>query len=269
MSSVRLSIRAAGKRFGSLVAVEDCSIDIRSGEFCAIVGPSGCGKSTLLNAVAGFDSLSNGEIRLDGRLINAPGHKLNPGPDRIVVFQNDALFPWSTVQENLVRGPVLRGIASEQEIWRRAQVLLAQVGLVGIGSQYPGSLSSGMSRRVEIVRALLHEPQILLLDEPFRGMDALTKMATHDALLALHVATAGTILFITHDLEEAIYLADRVLVMSSRPGRFRQVVDVDLPRPRERSMLTSGNFVALHHLAVEALREEAIKAFVSGERELA
>ncbi|ATE62766.1 ABC transporter ATP-binding protein [Thauera sinica] len=272
-SSGTVSIRNAGKTYVSrgrqVVALDDCSIDIQAGEFCAIVGPSGCGKSTLLNAIAGFDSLSAGEIVLDERVINAPGLRLRPGPDRIVVFQHDALFPWATVRENLIRAPMLQGRLSEAEALARARELLARVGLADVEGLYPGAMSSGMCRRVEMVRALLNAPRILLLDEPFRGMDALTKSATHDALLELHASTGGTVLFITHDLEEAIYLADRVLVMTSRPGRIKRAIEVDLPRPRHRRMLTSGRFLALHHIAVEAVREEAVRAFVSGERELA
>lgn len=268
-----LSIRNAGKVYdtsgGSLVAVDNCSIEIRPGEFCAIVGPSGCGKSTLLNAIAGFDSLTDGIIYLDGEWINRLGAKPKPGPDRIVVFQNGALFPWATIRENLIRGPVVQHRMSEAEALRRASEMLARVGLAGIEDLYPGSISSGMCRRVEIIRALLNNPRVMLLDEPFRGLDALTKTVTQNALLELYDLTPKTVLFITHDLEEAIYLADRVLVMTTRPGRIKQTIAVELPRPRTTKMLTSPEFLRLKEEAIEAVHEEAVKAFAAGERELA
>ena len=268
-----LSIRNAGKVYdtsgGSLVAVDNCSIEIRPGEFCAIVGPSGCGKSTLLNAIAGFDSLTDGIIYLDGEWINRRGAKPKPGPDRIVVFQNGALFPWATIRENLIRGPVVQHRMPEAEALRRASEMLARVGLAGIEDLYPGSISSGMCRRVEIIRALLNNPRVMLLDEPFRGLDALTKTVTQNALLELYDLAPKTVLFITHDLEEAIYLADRVLVMTTRPGRIKQTIAVELPRPRTTKMLTSPEFLRLKEEAIDAVHEEAVKAFAAGERELA
>lgn len=268
-----VSVRNAGKVYDpkgkAVVAVDDCSIEIRPGEFCAIVGPSGCGKSTLLNAIAGFDELTSGEITLDGQVINRPGMRPKPGPDRIVVFQNGALFPWATVRENLTRGPIIRGVMSETEALQRARTLLERVGLSDIEDLYPGAMSSGMCRRVEIIRAILNEPRVILLDEPFRGLDALTKTVTQTALLELYDLTRKTVLFITHDLEEAIYLADRVLVMTTRPGRFKQTIAVDLPRPRDAKILTSPEFIRLKEEAIEAVHEEAVKAFAAGEKEFA
>lgn len=268
-----VSIRNAGKiydPFGrAVVAVDDCSIEIRPGEFCAIVGPSGCGKSTLLNAIAGFDTLTGGVIYLDGEWINRPGAKPKPGPDRIVVFQNGALFPWATIRENLIRGPVVQKRMTEGVALEKARQLLARVGLSDIEDLYPGAISSGMCRRVEIIRALLNDPRVILLDEPFRGLDALTKTVTHNALLELYDLSHKTVLFITHDLEEAIYLADRVLVMTTRPGRIKQTILVDLPRPRGTKVLASSEFLRLKEEAIEAVHEEALKAFAAGERELA
>lgn len=256
----------AGK---NVVAVEDCSIEIRPGEFCAIVGPSGCGKSTFLNAIAGFDTLTRGQVLLDGRVINRPGQQLSPGPERIVVFQNGALFPWATIRENLVRGPIVQGTMTEAEALARARELLAHVGLSDIEDLYPGSISSGMCRRVEIIRGILNQPKVLLLDEPFRGLDALTKTVTQTALLNLYDMTKKTVLFITHDLEEAIFLADRVLVMTSRPGRIKQTIAVNLSRPRDASIITAPEFVHLMDTAIEAVHEEAVKAFNAGEKEYA
>ncbi len=268
-----VSIRNAQKvydPFGrAVVALDDCSVEIRPGEFCAIVGPSGCGKSTLLNAIAGFDTLTDGIVYLDGNWINRPGRTPKPGPDRIVVFQNGALFPWATIKENLIRGPVAQHRMSPQAALARARELLAQVGLSGIEGLYPGALSSGMCRRVEIIRALLNDPRVILLDEPFRGLDALTRTVTQNALLELFDLSLKTILFITHDLEEAIYLADRVLVMTARPGQIKQTIFVNLPRPRNTALFSAPEFLTLKDEAIEAVHEEAIKAFAAGDRELA
>lgn len=268
-----VSLRNVGKVYDplgrSVVAVDDCSIEIRPGEFCAIVGPSGCGKSTLLNAIAGFDSLTSGGIELDGEWINRPGMSPRPGPDRIVVFQNGALFPWATIRENLVRGPIVQRRMNEKTALEKAREMLTRVGLADIEDLYPGAISSGMCRRVEIIRALVNDPKVILLDEPFRGLDALTKTVTHNALLELYDLSAKTVLFITHDLEEAIFLADRVLVMTTRPGRIKQTIAVDLPRPRTMDLLTAPEFLRLKEEAIEAVHEEAVKAFAAGERELA
>lgn len=268
-----VSIRNATKIYDpvgrAVLALDDCSIEIRPGEFCAIVGPSGCGKTTLLNAIAGFDTLTEGVIYLDGEWINRPGAKPKPGPDRIVVFQNGALFPWATIRENLIRGPVVQKRMSEESALERARELLARVGLSDIEDLYPGMISSGMCRRVEIIRALLNDPRVILLDEPFRGLDALTKTVTHNALLELYDLSHKTVLFITHDLEEAIYLADRVLVMTTRPGRIKQTIFVDLPRPRSTKVLSAPEFLRLKEEAIEAVHEEAVKAFSAGEKEFA
>lgn len=268
-----LSIRNAQKVYDPLgkavVAVDDCSIEIRPGEFCAIVGPSGCGKSTLLNAVAGFDSLTDGEIMLDGECINSSNIKPRPGPDRMVVFQHGALFPWATVLENMIRGPIVQGKMTKNQAVKRARELLSQVGLSKIEDRYPAGMSSGMCRRVEIVRALMNDPRVILLDEPFRGLDALTKTVVHNALLDMYEMHRKTVLFITHDLEEAIYLADRVLVMTTRPGSIKQTIFIDLPRPRPPEILGKEEFLQLKDEAIAAVHEEAVKAFEAGEREMA
>jgi NitT/TauT family transport system ATP-binding protein len=268
-----LSIRNAGKIYDPegvhVVAVEDCSFEVPPGEICMVVGPSGCGKTTLLNTVAGFDNLTSGEIYLDGALIAAPGRELRPGPDRIVVFQLGALFPWKTVLDNVVYGPVVQGKMSRKDAEAHARGLMEKVGLSGIEAQYPGEISSGMRRRVEIVRALINDPKILLLDEPFRALDALTKSVMHEYLLELYDLSRKTIFFITHDLEEAIFLGDLVVVMTTRPGRVKKLIRVDLPRPRTYRMLASRRFLELKQETIDAVHEEALKAFEAGERELA
>lgn len=253
----------------NVLAVDNCSIDIAPGEFCVIVGPSGCGKTTLLNAIAGFHDISSGEISLDGKPICTPGVSAEPGADRMVVFQNGALFPWSTVLNNVAYGPVVQGTATSTDAKTKAQALLAELGLSGIGDRYPNELSSGMRRRVEIARALINDPKVLLLDEPFRAMDALTKGVAQEFLLQAYDRVRKTVFFITHDLEEAIFLGDRVLVMTTRPGRIKQTLHVDFGRPRNYKIRSSRQYLSLKSQIFEAVREEAVRAFEAGERELA
>jgi NitT/TauT family transport system ATP-binding protein len=268
-----LSIRNAGKVYDPegdhVVALDDVSFEVASGEFCVVVGPSGCGKTTLLNAIAGFDQLTAGEILLDGRLLVAPGKRLAPGADRMVVFQNGALFPWKTVLWNVTCGPIQQGKMRRRDAERQGRELLARVGLVDIEAQYPGELSGGMKRRVEIVRALMNDPKVLLLDEPFRALDALTKSMVQEYLLELYDHTPKTVFFITHDVEEAVFLADKIIVMTTRPGKVLKIVDVDIDRPRDYRALTSERFLALENEVRAAIHDEARKAFEAGERELA
>ena len=267
-----LSIRAVGKTYdpegAHVEALRDCSLEIRPGAFVALVGPSGCGKSTLLNAIAGFDTVTAGEIQLDGQLLAAPGRASMPGPDRVVVFQNGALFPWKTVLENVTYGPLRQKTLGRAQATARAMDLLrACGGLDAVAGSYPAQLSSGMQRRVEIVRALMNEPKVLLLDEPFRAMDTVSKATMHQHLLDLYGLYPKTIFFITHDLEEAIYLADTVVVMTTRPGTIKRILRIGLERPRVREMRYSRTYLDLKREAAEAVHEEARKAFERGERE--
>jgi NitT/TauT family transport system ATP-binding protein len=267
-----LSIRGVSKTYdpegGAVEALRDLSLEVRGGDFVAIVGPSGCGKSTLLNAVAGFDTISAGAIDLDGDLLAAPGHAPRPGPDRVVVFQHGALFPWRTVLQNVTYGPIRqRRLARADAETKALELLRASGRLDAVGSAYPAQLSSGMQRRVEIVRALMNEPRVLLLDEPFRAMDTVSKATMHRHLLDLYEMSRRTIVFITHDLEEAIYLADTVVVMTTRPGTIKQVVAVGLERPRVQAMLYSHTYLGLKRDLAESVRAEALKAFERGERE--
>ena len=253
----------------NVLALDDCSIEINAGEFCVIVGPSGCGKTTLLNAIAGFHGITSGEIRLDGEVLCSAGRTAEPGADRIVVFQQGALFPWCTVLENVIYGPTVQGKMSKIQARMAAEELLEQMGLKGISHNYPSEISSGMRRRVEIARAMINDPKLLLMDEPYRAMDALTKTVMHKHLLDIYDASCKTIFFITHDLEEAIFLGSRVYVMTSRPGKIKKVIDVDIPRPRDFRVLSSERYLALKEDAIGAVHEEAKKAFEAGERELA
>jgi NitT/TauT family transport system ATP-binding protein len=273
VSAGALHIERVGKSYGEgerrVVALEECSLEIAPGELRVIVGPSGCGKTTLLHAVAGFHPISTGEIRLDGRLLCGPGQpQAEPGPDRVVVFQGSALFPWRTVLANVTYGlEVQRRMprAEARELGRRR---LAEAGLGGLEERYPGELSSGLQRRVELVRALATEPRVLLLDEPFRGMDSITRAVMQEALLELYDRAGVTVLFITHDIEEAAFLGSRVSVMSTRPGRIKRTVDVDLPRPRDAGVLASPELRALVADISGSVRDEARVAFELGEREL-
>jgi len=252
----------------SVMAVDHCSLDIAPGEICMIVGPSGCGKTTLLNAIAGFHDITSGEILLDGEVLCGPGKpKATPGSDRIVVFQNGALFPWKTNLENVMFGPLMQGKISKREGMEKARQMMADAGLGGVENRYPGEVSSGMRRRVEIVRALMNNPSVLLLDEPYRALDSLTKSVMHEALLEIYYKNRTTIFFITHDIDEAIFLGNKVVVMTTRPCKPKKVLNVDIPHPRDYSVVTSKRYRELIEETVDAVHEEAVKAFSAGEKE--
>lgn len=252
----------------AVMAVDHCSLDIPAGEICMIVGPSGCGKTTLLNAIAGFHSITSGKIFLDGKLLCGPGKpQADPGSDRIVVFQNGALFPWKTNLDNVAFGPLMQGKMGKKEIYEKARSMMADAGLSGTENNYPGEVSSGLRRRVEIVRALMNDPKVLLFDEPYRALDSLTKSVMHEALLEIYYKNKVTIFFITHDLEEAIFLGHKLVIMTTRPCKPKKIIDVDIPHPRDYSVLTSPRFRQLMDETVELVHEEAKKSFASGEKE--
>ena len=206
-----------------VTAVREVSLEVGESEFVAIVGPSGCGKTTILNMIAGFIPASAGEILLDGR------HVSGPGPDRGVVFQSFALFPWKTVLENVAFGPKMRG-AGKAEREKTAREYLALAGLAHAAERYPNELSGGMQQRVGVARALANEPDVLLMDEPFASVDAQTRMTLQEELTRIWQARRPTVIFITHDVNEAVFLANRVIVLSK--GRLLAEIDVPLPRPR-------------------------------------
>ena len=252
----------------AVIAVDHCTLDIPAGQICMIVGPSGCGKTTLLNAIAGFHSITSGSISMDGELLCGPGKpQAEPGSDRIVVFQNGALFPWKTNLENVAFGPLMQGKLGRKEIYEKARGMMADAGLNGTENNYPGEVSSGLRRRVEIVRALMNDPKVLLFDEPYRALDSLTKSVMHEALLEIYYRNKVTIFFITHDLEEAIFLGHRLVIMTSRPCRPKKILDVDIPHPRDYSVLTSPRFRELMEQTSSIVHEEAKKSFAAGERE--
>jgi len=259
----RVECRNVTKMFGEewarQVVVERAAFEVEAGRLNVLVGPSGCGKSTLINLIAGYEEPSSGEILIDGQRVQGPGR------DRLVVFQETALFPWMTSLENVMFGPDVRGM-NRREARQEARRLLEKVGLKGFEDKYPSQLSGGMQRRCELARALINHPKIMLMDEPFRGLDAMTRELMQEYLLRLFEETRHTILFVTSELEEAIFLADRLLILSAKPTAVKQVLDVDLPRPRDFHVLTTRRYGELKQEALEALYQEAVKAFAKGSK---
>ncbi|MGC2692301.1 MAG: ATP-binding cassette domain-containing protein, partial [Desulfobaccales bacterium] len=195
--------------------------------------------------------------------------KIEPNFDRMVVFQDGALFPWKTVMENIIYGPIVQRTTDKEEAVRRGKEMLNRVGLAGIGEKYPEELSSGVQRRVEILRALINEPRVVMLDEPFRGLDAVAKTVMHEFLAGIFCTSPRTMFFITHDLDEAIFLGDKVVIMTTRPASVKKLVTVDLPWPRDHHLKSSKLYLDLKREVLDAVHEEARKAFQAGERELA
>jgi len=232
----KLQISHLGKSFGELRALQDISVVVERGEFIAVVGPSGCGKTTFLRIVAGLEPASSGDVRLDGRAISGPG------VDRGFVFQTDSLLPWRTVFANAIIGREVAGRVGPAER-QRTQELLKLVGLDGFENYHPRQLSGGMRQRVNLARALAIDPQILLMDEPFSSLDAQTREIMQTELMRIWEAGRKTVLFVTHQIDEAVFLADRVLVFARRPGRLRESVAVELARPRTLAMKRTAEFV--------------------------
>jgi len=248
-------------RQGSTVnhALENTSVDIAPGSFVCLLGPSGCGKSTLLNAVAGYVNPTTGWTRVDGDQV------LGPGSDRGMVFQQYSLFPWKTVRDNVAFGPYATG-AGRGRSRAIADELLDMVGLARFADRYPAELSGGMQQRVGIARALANKPTVLLMDEPFGALDSQTRAVMQENLLRLWAEFKITVIFVTHDVDEAIFLADRVLVMSASPGRIIEDVRVPLPRPRSADVTTDSEFIALKRHLLQVIRAESLKAFEDQDR---
>ncbi len=240
--------------------VDACSFTVEADRFTVMIGPSGAGKSTLVRLLAGFEKPSSGEILIDGKPVRGAG------PDRLVVFQETALFPWMTTLDNTLYGPKARGVA-KSEADHRARALLERVGLGAFRDKYPTQLSGGMQRRAELARALINDPAVIILDEPFRGLDAMTRKLMLEYYGSLYERARRTSLFVTTDIDEAIFLADRLLIMSNLPTRVSAVIDVDLPRPRRLADIVSddrANDIKAQALAI--LHQEALKSFASGSR---
>jgi NitT/TauT family transport system ATP-binding protein len=234
----------------AFLAVDKATLDVRAGEFVSLVGPSGCGKTTLLNAVDGLIPITGGSLTLDGKPISKPGR------DRAMVFQQPSLLPWRTVVGNIIYGLELQRTLPKKEARDRALSLTKLVGLIGFEESYPSELSGGMQQRVNLARALAIDPEILLLDEPFAALDAQTRELMQLELLKVWAATRKTMLFVTHDIKEAIYLSDRVIVMTARPGRVKLSVDIDLPRPRELSLKRDPRFMNYEDRVWSSIEEE-------------
>ncbi|GAA2613496.1 ABC transporter ATP-binding protein [Streptomyces axinellae] len=235
----KISFRGVGKTFPlkgtEFTALDGVSLEIADQEFVTVVGPSGCGKSTLMSMAAGLQEPSSGRVLVDGEPVTGPG------PDRGVIFQQYALFPWLTVRQNVEFGLKLAAVPAGERR-RRAEAAIDLVGLEDFADALPKTLSGGMKQRCAIARAYAVDPQVLLMDEPFGALDALTRVQLQDQLLATWSREMRTVLFITHDVDEAVYLASRVVVMAARPGRIHRVIDVDLPYPRTEEIRLSAEF---------------------------
>ena len=239
-----------------MTAIRDVDLIVPPGQFCAIVGPTGCGKSTTLTLAAGLDMPSAGTVRVSGKMVDS----ITRGAS--FVFQTDALLPWKSVAANVALGPIFRGVA-KKEAMAKARDWLKTVGLSGFEDHYPHQLSGGMRKRVSLAAALINEPTILLMDEPFSALDVQTRAIMSNELLALWEQSEPSVMFVTHDLEEAIALADRVIVMTAGPGTVKAVYDIDLPRPRGavQEIRFKPRFLELHRQIWETLRDEVRRAY--------
>ena len=238
-------------------ALEPIDLAVADNDFISILGPSGCGKSTLLRIVAGLEVPSTGRVLVDGRAV------ASPGPDRGMVFQSYTLFPWLTVKQNICFGLREKGIAQAEQD-RIAAHFIDRVGLRGFEDHYPKTLSGGMQQRTALARALANDPKILLLDEPFGALDHQTRALMQELLLGIWEADHKTVLFVTHDIDEAIFMANRVAVMTARPGRVKSDVRIDLPHPRHYTVKTTPEFSAYKARLTEEIRVESIKAAEMG-----
>lgn len=255
-----IELASVTRRFTSptgkvFTAIRDVNFSVEPGQFCAVVGPSGCGKSTTLGMVAGLDRPSAGSVRVNGKEVNGITQGVS------FMFQQDALLPWKSVLDNVALGPTFRGV-SKKQAQASARDWLGRVGLKGFEDHHPHQLSGGMRKRVAMAAALINEPSILLMDEPFGALDVQTKAMMSNELLSLWEELKPSVLFITHDLEESVALADRVVVMTSSPGTIKGVYDIDLPRPRGavQEIRFDPRFLELHHQIWESLKDEVERA---------
>jgi NitT/TauT family transport system ATP-binding protein len=260
-----LIARGIGETFGSaeyaahmVRALEDVSLQGKDGEFVSIIGPSGCGKSTFLGIAGGLVSGYEGEIFVRGERIQGPHRAIG------IVFQEESTFPWRTALGNVGFGLEMQGVGREQRE-RKAQEMIRLVGLTDFADRYPSELSGGMKQRVAIARALVMEPQILLMDEPFGALDEQTRIILGEELLRIRDKLGQTILFVTHNINEAVQLSDRVVVMTARPGRIKETFQIDLPRPRDSSIIASDRFGKLVAQVWNTLREESLRGFQQSE----
>ena len=260
----RIEVDDVEKTYGvgsfAKTVVHDCSFLIERGKLTVMIGPSGCGKSTLIRLISGFERPTAGTITIDGKPVTGPGR------DRLVVFQETALFPWMTTYDNIMYGPRARG-EDTRKTHELAEFLLDKVGLTAFRNKYPAQLSGGMQRRAELARAMINNPTVMILDEPFRGLDAMTKRLMQEYYGKLYDESRPTTFFVTTDIDEAIYLADRILIMTNIPARVRAVLEIDLPRPRQiQALVDSDRANAIKMEALTLLHEEAMKSFAGGSR---
>lgn len=257
MENLKLSVNNISKVFQSrktsLKVLEDCSLELKKNEFVSIVGTSGCGKSTLLNIIAGLLPPSQGNILIDGQTIDGPGR------DRGVVFQTYTLFPWLTVEKNIAFA-LKNTKVSNKEKTELVKHYINSVGLSGFEKSYPKELSGGMQQRVAIARALVYKPSVMLMDEPFGALDAQTRGMMQELLLKVWQEHKTTVLFITHDVDEAVFMSDRVLIMTARPGKIKEEININLDRPRAYEMLTSPQFMDFKRQILDAIRSETLKS---------
>ncbi|MDB6061383.1 MAG: transporter ATP-binding protein [Verrucomicrobiaceae bacterium] len=246
IDNLSLYLGSGSQRF---TALENVSLNVAAGEFVCILGPSGCGKSTLLGAVAGHLAPSRGSMTLDKKTITTPH------PQRGLVFQHHTLFPWQTVIDNVAFGLKMKSIKRDERR-SRARDLLKLVGLEDSADLYPSQLSGGMQQRVEIARVLVNHPDVLLMDEPFGALDAITRLRMQELLLDIWTRIRTTILFVTHDIDEALFLADRIVMMSARPGTIIEEIVLEFPRPRSASLLTSPRFAELKRYCLSLLHDD-------------
>lgn len=260
--STDLVVKGVSKRFGYAPfykeILKDCSLTLHNLELTVLIGPSGCGKSTLINLIAGYEKPDEGTIFFNGRPIQGPG------ADRLVVFQETALFPWMNTFNNVAYGPRVSRSMPRAEVSQEVMRLLKKVGLEEFRSKYPSQLSGGMQRRGELARLMINDPEMMILDEPFRGLDAMTRELMQEYFVKILEERSQTVLFVTSEIDEAIFLADRLLIMSNRPGRIIKEMRIELPRPRTKQMLQSEECFAYKRGALEVLHAEALKAFAGG-----
>ena len=259
LSSSRVEMKNVSKAYGetwdSEEVLQNISVDFPAGELTVIVGPSGCGKSTLVNLLAGFERPDEGEVSVDGQLVTGPAQ------DRMVVFQETALIPWQTTLENVTFGPKMRGDKKGSSLDQEAKELLVKVGLGEFIHKFPLQLSGGMQRRAELARALINEPTVMIMDEPFRGLDAMSRSLMQEFFLELFEENKKTNIFVTSEIDEAIFLADNLVILSNKPTTVQTVIKIDLPRPRNYKMLTSAKAFKYRKQAMELLHGEAMKSF--------
>ncbi len=260
MSNVKINIANVSKVFqegkNKVVAIQDLSIEIQEGEFAVVLGPSGCGKTTLLRLIAGLDSPSSGSIFVDSKLVNSPG------PDRGMVFQAYTSLPWLSVRENIMFAERFRKSPNSKAANEKVNELIRLMGLENFQNAYPRILSGGMKQRVALARMILADPDVMLLDEPFGALDSQTRGILQEELVKLWDRLNKTIVFVTHDIEEAIFLADRIFVLSARPGYLKEAIDVRLERPRQREQRFSDTFMNLRREIMLKTRDDALRASV-------